>query len=635
MALGVLGTEAGQGQEQAAQQQQLQVQGSGFEGVKGPELNNTGIDSNTKDNLITLGIIDEATQKAIALELNELRTKLPAGTKVRLLNPESDTDNVGNVIPALFIVESDNLPVAINNTLATHPIIPVGAQSNGLNNFGGPGKTLPKDQESILNQLGWNDMTKGTIGLKAITHTEGTLNLSNEEAIKYANLPTNKIHIFEQEGKIFVRAGVGVTVDQINEELSTQYPGRNIRIDLDLTTRGTAHMSGVFAAGAQGPNRIRPHEVVTAINIVNGIQKKPITITEKDQIRNHSGMLGTTGIITEITLEATELPRNQFGILLPINIAEVGDLMAKLNAAKNNNTIISGIEFIAKKDTKFTITENGINLISPDNRGTKKIADAFLASGKENLLYITGYTNGDPESVQISILQTLAGITPENDDFSNQIYNEAQLVTTTDEADNIAAFRENIPLTARQLANKLAREKGKQTFSLSTDFNTSFGPEILQDPANLAKAYQEVINGYLGYISECQKLANESEGTTIHDYFYGHGNPKMVNPHTRIVAATDTAEKLKQITAEIHKLQEALRIKLQKIAGVKLEPGEKTVFEGYDLLANEEQIARAQLVQATHPNLRDIRIGKVTGPTFQSVFAALSPTNQPSPAVVN
>jgi hypothetical protein len=658
MALGVLGTEPGQEQ---ATQQQLQKR-SGFEG----EIAEYKTESAEAEKAA------KAAAEAEKAEINAFGAKFFTAIEALknkniklsiLANNGNLTDNVGNPIPAAFILKT-NAPheiAALAKQFGLN-IIPVGAATSGNGSFGPKGQLTAEQTNAAQN----------TVAIQLISENTAI-------PTKHRNLANSFQLETSQDGRITIHAGAGLTTQAINEHLKTlEAPaGYLYQIPTNPTTVNMAQLGAVIATGAKGPNRTSIAPFLESLTIsING---ELVTLANQQEIQTHIGLLGLGGTIVAAELEPVLVPKSEQIWLLPLKGTTDQDLAAVtsefLTATRTLHTktvtagkvqslahnpenpyYIDGIEIICLADLQL------VQAIEPSEEVQKMINVMQAANAKYMLYMPVRYV--DEEAYQSAMYEQLSTILKES-----AIEHLAISANTpaTKEA------REAIPSAARAntLPDKTVKNTNNANFivaSQSTDFDTAPDHTLATTPEAIQASIAAQIQAYLDFNTRNQTelIAFVKEKTQIDigillaenlTQLYGHLQPSGItnserpnadsaidglNLHARhtvkVTKANLNSDQQQQVENAIKEFIKASKTQLltalQAAPNIKVGPGEKAkVFpEDFGLLTKFEQIAAIAAIVKAGPQINH-RVAHINPALAQKVTK--SPTNQPSPAVVN
>ncbi len=669
MALGVLGTEPGQ--EQAAQQQQLQAGGS------------EGEIAEYKTESAEAEKAAKAAAEAEKAEINAFGAKFFTAIEALknkniklsiLANNGNLTDNVGNPIPAAFILKT-NAPheiAALAKQFGLN-IIPVGAATSGNGSFGPKGQLTAEQTNAAQN----------TVAIQLISENTAI-------PTKHRNLANSFQLETSQDGRITIHAGAGLTTQAINEHLKTlEAPaGYLYQIPTNPTTVNMAQLGAVIATGAKGPNRTSIAPFLESLTIsING---ELVTLANQQEIQTHIGLLGLGGTIVAAELEPVLVPKSEQIWLLPLKGTTDQDLAAVVSQfltdtqtlhtktvidgkvqslAHNpeNPYYIDGIEIICLADLQL------VQAIEPSEEVQKMINVMQAANAKYMLYMPVRYV--DEEAYQLDMYNQLSTILNKNtiEQLSTTLnINTIDHLAISANTRATKEAREAIPSAAR--ANTLPDKTVENTnnadciiVSQSTDFDTA--PDLTQatTPEEIQASIAAQIQAYLDFNTRNQTelIAFVQQKTQIDikillaenlTQLYGHLQPSgITNPerpnaasaidginlharHTVKVTKNELGHDQQQavttaIKAFMKKSKDKLLAALKAAPNTLVGPGEKAkIFpEDFGLLTEFEQntaiAAMAKAGPQTNHRLKHINP--------ELAEKAKSLLNQPNPAVVN
>lgn len=385
------------------------------------------------------------------------------------------------------------------------------------------------------------------------------------------------------ETECTVLAGTGVTIAQVNEALKKSFTDGRF-VPLDLTTQDCAQIGGIFATGAQGPNRIRPHQVARTLYISDG---NKINVLAGDKIKEREGLLGMTDMMVAAEMEVVRQPKNQFGFILPVNSEEIPDALAafdhlgqsiinegRLESRFDGQEVVKGIEII---------TLNGLKLARAKRNGHQTDKDTMLGNliklleenDKTSLLYLTGASDHELDG-----LRTL--------ELAHDLYEQNKigeyLHFENGRLEIMRVVREWVPEFAKQ-DGKTHTPKHPNVYTSTTDINSRVRLEN-PTPESLVDAYRRLLQPYLDYQSAVETLADEyrDQGVEIISMAYGHANPMDIDPHFRVIAhgAKEAVKEFAEVKAALLEIREKFMQAMLDLhhndPEVEIRPGEKGIM---------------------------------------------------------
>jgi hypothetical protein len=588
--------------------------------------------------------------------------------KLSILTNNGDfTDNVGNPIPAALILRT-NAPheiAALAQEFGLN-IIPVGAATSGNGSFGPKGQLTAEQTNTAQN----------TVAIQLISENTAT-------PTEHRNLADSfqvKVETTNNQGKLTIHAGAGLTIQAINEHLKTlEAPaGYTYQIPTNPTTFNMAQLGAIIATGAKGPNRTSIAPLLKSLTIsING---ELVTLTNPEEIQTHIGLLGLGGTIVAAELEPVLVPKKEQIWMLPLNdvteteLATITSNFLTATQALHTKTIkdgkvqslahnpenpyyIDGVEIICLADLQLVQT------IEP-NEEIQKMINAMEAAKAKYMLYMP-VRYADEDMYQSTMYEQLATILDEN--TINHLVISANTPATKE-------AREAIPSAARAntLPEKIignANNADCIIVSQSTDFDTAPDLTLATTPEAIQASIAAQIQAYLDFNTRNQNelIAFVVKQTQVDitkllaenlTQLYGHlqpsgiTNPKRPNAasaidginlharHTVKVKKTDFSEDQQQavsnaIKAFMKQSKDQLLAALKAAPNTLVGPGEKAkIFpEDFGLLTEPEQNAAIKAMTEAGPQIIH-RLAHINPNLAKKVFATL-PLNQPNPAVVN
>ena len=531
------------------------------------------------------------------LELKALQTIFSKlGTLKELKGDEKLKDDAGLELPYNLLIKTTDIheTAKLAKDLGIHVVV-IGALTSATKNFSAPGQSYPEDMQILaISPIG-------------ITNEKDLVSTRPEEYIE--NL-SNQIMINKDrfgEGRHSVTVGAGLTFGQVNELLRKELDA-NHYIPLDLTTVDHALAGAVYATGAMGPSRVRPYEVIKRVNISNGHGVQSFI---GEEIEKHEGLLGLNGAITEMELEVLKVPKNKFGLSVPLHInssnnglwpKKVAEFLAEMHPFTNtrikNGELISdwekgyidGVEIFTAEELSMVIKKSA----SPEIVSkASSLLDTMTTNNSSYLLYLTGRSEED-------IFELI------EDEVSNpitklfELSEEGKVGEAIEESNKLQLMkdlREAIPEIARTEA-RTKETPETIVFSTSTDANTAINPEYIGElsPDQLTQVFHTILEPYLEYEEKIEELAGwaQEEGIKVTTRRYGHMNPRNIDAHTRV-----TVKGNKEKQTELNLVKEyVLDCKQELLTQIKNLPnideriitthGEKGKIPGKSFLSKQE-----------------------------------------------
>ena len=532
------------------------------------------------------------------------------GTLKELIGDDVLKDDGGIALPCNLLIKTTD----IHNTakLARElgiKIVVIGALTSATKNFSAPGMSYGKDMKILA------------ISPVGITNDR---DLKSTEKTEYIENKSNQLIINEDRfgaGRHSVTIGAGLTFGQANEIIQIEL-GPDYYIPVDLTTVNHALAGAVYATGAMGPSRIRPHEVIRRVNITDG---KSLHSYIGEEIEKHEGLLGLNGGITEMEVEVLKIPKHKFGLSVPLKITaknqgiwpkKVAEFLAEMHPYTDTRIEDGKIKSQWEKgyiDGIEIFTAEELEMVSKKSASPEIVskAMALLETMKENnssyLLYLTGRAEEDIFEL----------IEDENDNpiiKLIELSEDGKIGEAIDESNKIKLMK-NLREAVPEIARTEARTKERAdilTFSTSTDANTSINPEYrnLLSPDELTQIFHKILEPYLEYEEKIQELTEwaKKEGIQVITRRYGHMNPRNIDAHTRVTVkgSSENFVEFQIVTDFVKKFKAEL---LKQIKNLPQEDpriitthGEKGKIPGKSFLTekqNKESLKRIQEAGAT------------------------------------
>lgn len=466
----------------------------------------------------------------------------------RDINAEQPLKDMADMpLPAKYLLETEDVHQAcvVARSLGLQVVV-IGSLTSATNNFGKPGAIY--DSEKIL-----------AIRPKHKQAEEVPMNLEGQDKQPYLKSSQVKIKRDGAGNPLTITSGPGLVPDDLNSILPNGY-----WIPLDLTTRNQAQLGAVYATGSMGPSRIRPHEAIKRVVISDGETIRELT---GDEIEQHEGLLGLTGAIIEIEFNVFEVPKEQFGFLVPLKVNEsdfneestwvdkLKILLAKLHPALNLNLedgkissewadgLLDGVEIITKQELLLVLRESA----SDDSR---RLAKQILAQmQKEGSTFMVSITGRAAKNIYELEEHKNNPITQLLELMEEDVVGE---MVGIKDFGQFATLREAIPDLAKK-EGKTPQNPGEIIYSTSTDINTSLSPSFVEyiealDPqariSILQEHFAKMLQPYLEYEQELNEIESIVEGVKIIIRRYGHAHTREIDLHTRatVIGQSDNPE---------------------------------------------------------------------------------------------
>lgn len=552
-------------------------------------------------------LIDFTFYKTARAFFREIGATLKYLTDIEIDDHEVATDKplhdeMKSPLPVKYLLETDNIHAACR-IAKQHgmKIVIIGALTSGTEAFGPKG--VKYDSTKIIA------IRPKSSNFKPIVSTS----LDTESRAKIETVKSNEVRILRDDsGKpTGVRVGAGVIPDDLNTILAQE----GLYVPVDLTTKNQVMLGSVLATGAMGPSRVRPHQIIRKAIISNG---ETLTVLEGVDIAKIEGLLGINGAIVEMELDVYEVPKEQFGLMVPLNVTEddptltdwpekLAALLSHLEAATNlkledgkmrsdwEQGYINGIEIFTRSELEFVLAKSS-------NAEAKNLAQTLLErlaeAGSKFLVSITGRSQKKIFDLEDSPTN------PFNKLF--ELFGDGEIgepMETSNRLSTVYTLREEIPALSKTEGNTPG-SPDEIVFSTSTDINTTINPDFiltmktLTPDARIAKLqelYHLMFQPYLNYEEGLQFLASElaNKGVKIIVRRYGHALPVNIDLHTRATAighkenTADFDYAVKQIKALKDKLTKAL-LGLRSNPAIQVSHGEKGKPPSLDLLTKKE-----------------------------------------------
>lgn len=428
-------------------------------------------------------------------------------------------DDGGRPLEAI-LVATDDVCAAVQQAVAQgFAVMPAGGLTSAINSFDYRREALDGLRDVVAIR------PKGAVTPEVVPASTPL------ERIK-----SHQIAIDAEHGTVSV--GCGLTYDQANMVLAHML-GETARVLVDLTSSGSASVGGVVATGGMGPLRTHPSSYLQAVCLADGGAPR---LLSGEEIYDHEGMQGWTGMFTAVRMRWFEVPPQEFGLVLPVQGSDVdamADLLSYLHpwtqvevprdgnvllAGDGGTTIVNGIELISRT----SLAQFVAHAADPARSKADGLLQACDYANADMLACITGWSEMPVDEVLFALMdeatETIGGIGIEYGiGFSSG-----------SEMEIFRAIREGAPDVARTQARMV--QPGKlRPFTASTDVNV----RVPRDTA----AIGAVLRAYADYRAAVAELADRLAGRAeVFLSAYGHLSPQGIDPHHRVTVIADEGQ---------------------------------------------------------------------------------------------
>lgn len=490
------------------------------------------------------------------------------------------TDDGGRPLDAVLVGADDVAAAVAEAVRQGYAVMPVGGLTSAINSF-------DYDRARRLGPLG--DVV-AVRAKGAVTPEVVPADTPLDE------VRSHQIAIDPERGTVSV--GAGLTYDQVNMVLA-HVLGETARVLVDLTSSGSASVGGVVATGGMGPLRSAPSSYLQAVCLADGGSRGRVVPAE--EVLDHEGMQGWTGMIAAVRMRWFEVPPQEFGLVLPVQGSDVdamADLLSSLHpwtqvaipaegnvlAAESGSTIVNGVELISRSSLQQFVA----HAADPARSKAQGLLDACDYANADMLACITGWSEMAVDEVLFSLMdeqtETIGGV---GIDYGIGF-------SSGSEMEIFRAIREGAPDMARTQAR--VRQPGKlKPWTASTDVNV----RVPRDTA----AIGAVLRAYADYRAAIADLAARFAGRAeVVLSAYGHLSPQGIDPHHRVtvIAAEGEEAALDEARQAVGQLKKQL---IRDLAAAANEHG-GTLTGGEKGMPSVLDIARAVGDNALPPNLK-------------------------------
>lgn len=596
----------------------------------------------------------------------------PSPRSIRL--DEVFKDNSGKVIPARWVVRTNDVHGAAAQAIGRgDAVLMLGAQTSATSNFDveyrqpahplGPGEVIGIQPQGQAADAEGNVATIVALGTGPLPVPLRT----DQIAIR---------HHSEGHDRHTLLLGAGITFAQANHALAQTF-GEDEQFEhvvpIDLTTVDVAQAGGVYATGAQGPNRFRISDIACAVTLTDGQQL--VHLKTPEAIEAHQGLWGMTGGVVELELRVFRRPRHRFGFFIPLThnaggnwIEQVAAVLALLRDATElrledgelrsgwANGLLDGAEVVARETLElvaFTQLPSGGNRLTAQKilaLMQERQRSGTTRSRSDFGIYMTGNSRfSELEGFLEDASSPLAKLLEYADDRERFLHAEG-IKTIIDDPrafEEMRLLRESFADISRQHAKHRAPGQAKP-FSESTDINCYIDPAAARqmDVDTLREQFRMILQPYYSYEMRIRDLTEvaAASGISLTMTRYGHLNPRSTNLHTRVTlhGPEDSLQLLvcQQVVLRARdNLLQVLKDLSLRHPTIRVEGGEKgkMTAEAYELMGEEQrQRVAAVLAQASplwQPHLKGhwalaVREAR-RSPGFAEPKAAVPATSDP------
>ena len=547
-------------------------------------------------------------------------------------------DNSGKVIPARWVIRTDDVHGEATRAFARgDAVLMIGAQTSATSNFDveyrQPAHPLGQGNVVGIQPLGLAADADGSVATIDVPAT-GDLP---------APLRTDQIALRrDSEGpdRHTLCMGAGVTFAQANQALAQGFADdRQFEyvVPIDLTTVDVAQAGGVYATGAQGPNRFRISDLARAVTLTDGQQL--VRLTSQEAIQAHQGLWGMTGAVVDLEMRVFRRPRHRFGFFIPLThnaggnwIEQVAAVLALLRDATElrleegelrsgwANGLLDGAEVVARETLEivaFTQLPSGANRLTAQKilalmqerqrSGTTRSRSDFgiYMTGNSRFSELEGFL--EDESSPLAKLLEYA-------DHSERFLHAEGIKTIIDDPrafEEMRLLRESFADISRQHAKYRAPGQAKP-FSESTDINCFIDPAAARqmDVDTLREQFRMILQPYYSYEMRIRDLTEvaAASGISLTMTRYGHLNPRSTNLHTRVTLhGPEDSLQLLVCQQVVQRARDNLLHVLKDLSlrhpTLRVEGGEKgkMTAEAYELMSEDQRLAVAATLALASP----------------------------------
>jgi hypothetical protein len=420
----------------------------------------------------------------------------------------------------------------------------------------------------------------------------------------------------------WVFAGAAITLDQLNQALLHQLGTGYLVLGADLTSHTYAQVGATFMTGGMGPQRRYFSDSVQEISLFDG---KNLRAVSKDELDDHAGTFGWTGLVTAVACHYTEIPINEIAFAIPVN-SDTGALSqlienlapycyfessnGQIQSGENGNNYIFGLEHLTAESMGPFLETGEETLV----KKARQLLENCRQAHCDGLIFVNGYSEinmdeflyllvDDPEAEEF----TIAGI---NLDYTMAFSDSSQM----------RAIREGIPFAARTQA-----PVGNHLYKGHTDLT------IRLNQADVGRSMEILWNCYSTYVQKIKSFFSDSidQGIRGEILVYGHMNPYGLDPHNRITMAADDQVTFEKATEFVEEQRNILYRALRDASEVT----QSLFIGGEKSAASEAEIFQALGTPDKAPELlkqkfnRQKKAIKEANPIFN--WRAISPYSDP------
>jgi hypothetical protein len=387
--------------------------------------------------------------------------------------------------------------------------------------------------------------------------------------------------IIDQSQKL-IFAGAAITLDQLNQALTYQLGNGYLVLGADLTSYTYAQVGATFMTGGMGPQRRYFSDSVKALSLFDG---KDLRTVSKDELDDHAGTFGWTGLVTAVACHYVEVPVNEITFAIPVNsdtaaLSQLIETLApycyfdtsngQIQSGNNGANYIFGLEHLTA-ESMGPFLESGEEALV--NKG-KQLLENCQQAQCDGLIFVNGYSDLGMDEFLFLLVDN-----PEADEFTIAGINLEHTMVFNDSS-QMRAIREGIPFAARTQA-----PAGKYLYKGHTDLT------IRLNQADIGSSMEALWNCYSTYVQKIKSYFKDAidQGIRGEILVYGHLNPYGLDPHNRITMAADDQDSFNTATEYVEEQRNILYRALRDLS----EATQSLFIGGEKSAASEAEIFQA------------------------------------------
>ena len=314
-------------------------------------------------------------------------------------------------------------------------------------------------------------------------------NISRSGNVDITTVGLDQIIIDESAGQVC--AGSSITLDQLNRALAEELGARFRVLGADLTSYVYAQVGATFMTGGMGPQRRYFSDSVNEIGLYDG---HGVWRIEGAELNAYAGTYGWSGLVSAVSCDFKELPRNEIAFAIPVNnsadsLARVLGCFSpythlsvesgRVRTTDGGTDLILGVEHITRASMGPMFNRSADSDIA---KRAAQLSDICNEAGADGLLFVNGFSNLPVEE----FLFRLVGDEAEMPSIGGVGLEHAEIFK---DPEQMRAVREGVPAAARTQS-----PGGKYVHKGHTDANVRLNPQCVeQTMVRLWQANQDYV----------------------------------------------------------------------------------------------------------------------------------------------